>query len=156
MALNREGIEQLKADLRANAKHYNQNKFGVIKNACGTEACMAGMCLMRVVGIEEFTARVQKNNGYTTPEDPFIDDCLRAGAEQIGLTILSEDEYEEIADDADMETDGLPPIFSASDFWPVTLRYRYEDAQARHDHEAMAEIACEALDMIDENGVFKQ
>jgi hypothetical protein len=156
MALNREGIEQLKADLRANAKHYNQDKFGDIKNECGTEACLAGMCLMRTVGLDKFTKLVKHADEKETVHSKFVNDCLQAGAEQIGLTLLSEEEYEEIAAEGDMGSDSVPPIFSASDFWPVPLSDRYEDAQARHDHEAMAEIACEALDMIDENGVFKQ
>jgi hypothetical protein len=151
MPLNREGIEQLKADLRANARHYNQQRLGEVNPDCGTETCLAGMCLMRSIGHDEFTLRVL---GMGTPWEEtfsaFKNDCFQAASSQIGLTMLAEEEYEEAAEGSD----GLPPIFSSIASWPAELSGLYEEASRRHDHEAMVEIACVALDRIDENGFF--
>lgn len=141
MALKRDGIEQLKADLRANARHYNQGRFGVVTPECWTEACMAGMCLMRRIGIDAFTQRVI--HSPVGGIGRFIDDCLLAAAEQLGLELPTDDLSE------------LPLIFADSSYWPDDLRYRYKRAEARHDHAAMAEVACAALDRIDENGFIR-
>jgi hypothetical protein len=154
MPLNREGIEQLKADLRANAKHYSQNSFGRIKPECGTEACMAGMCLIRKIGMDAFTQRTKEamiddRDGQFTK---FVNECLNAAADQIGLTVLDEQAYMDAAHAHDRHSDGLPPVFSSADLWPTELADKYGDASDAHDHEAMANIACQVLDRIDENG----
>lgn len=151
--LNHEGIELLKSDLRTNAKHYNQQKFGQITPECGTEACMAGMCLMRKLGYEEFTKQAMKavsDLSYGNDFRKFMDACLDSAAKQLGLTLLSENEYESKTDG---ETE-LPPIFSEAGDWPEDLREEYYTADEKHDHQAMAEVACKALDRIDENGFF--
>lgn len=149
MRLNQAGKDQLKADLRANAKRYTQNRFGVITKDCGTECCMAGMCLMRKIGAVAFEVEVRKG----PMAESFINACLAAGAEQLGITMLDDDEYEEITrEDEDGTT--LAPIFAQVKYWPEDLRADYEEAEEKHDHVGMAEVACRALDQIDENGVF--
>ena len=53
MGLKKSGIEQLKADLRANKRYYNQGTYGE-KDACGTMMCLAGFCYLRAVERKEF------------------------------------------------------------------------------------------------------
>lgn len=143
MTLNLDGIAQLKADLRANAKHYNQQNFGVVTPECGTEACMAGMCLMRQIGLDAFTKSIKtmKDAGF----HGFTSACIAAGADQIGITLLEPDEY---------GRGEVPPIFEVQTSWPEDLKDSYTDAKEKHDHAAMAEVACAALDRIDDNGCF--
>jgi hypothetical protein len=141
--MNKAGIEQLKADLRANAEHYDQNDFGTITEDCGTEACMAGFCLMRQLGFDEFTERVKATGNWLTFSPikwlTFRRACLRAAVEQLGLEILPDDA-------------GLPPIFSYIEAWPSDLRRAYSAAAVDHDHAAMTEVACQALDRMDVHG----
>lgn len=151
MPLNKEGIEQLKADLRANAQHYAQNKFGNITSECGTECCIAGMCYMQKIGLPQFAELVKqlKIDDQLMSWmlfDNFMEKCLTAASDQIGLEILDKNDYH--------KTEGLPPIFASSESWPVDLHNKYSIAEKKHDHVAMAEVACEALDRIDANGIF--
>lgn len=143
MPLSAEGIAQLKADLRANAKHYNQEKFGVVTPECGTEACMAGMCRMREIGLEAFTKSIEPQ--FSEGFEGFVADCVAAGVAQLGITLLDPEDYDE---------GELPPIFEGYHQWPEDLSGAFGDAADKHDHAAMAEVACAALDRIDENGNF--
>lgn len=141
MPLNLEGIAQLKADLRANAKHYNQQNFGIVTPECGTEACMAGMCRMREVGLEAFTKSVRpvEHEGF----NDFVEECVTAGVAQLGIENLK-----------DYDGAETPPIFESYHAWPTDLLEAYQEAEEEHDHAAMAEVACAALDRIDEYGWF--
>lgn len=143
MPLNLDGIAQLKADLRANARHYNQQKFGIVTPECGTEACMAGMCRMREIGLEAFTKSIKPLDHEDFSD--FVSDCVAAGAAQLGLTLLSPEDYGE---------GEIPPIFEAYHQWPEDLAEAFGDAMDKHNHAAMAEVACVALDRIDEHGCF--
>jgi hypothetical protein len=144
--MNKAGIEQLKADLRANAERYDQSDFGTITKDCGTEACMAGFCLMRQLGFDEFTERIKDNGSWTTFRSDrwlaFRQACLRASVEQLGLEPLLEVDYD----------NWLPPIFDTALLWPSDLRRAYSAAAERHDHAAMTEVACQALDRMDVHG----
>ena len=148
------GIAQLKADLRTNATHYNQNDFVITTPECGTEMCMAGMCLMRKTGKEEFDALVAKYPKNSQRFNEFVDMCLLAGAEQLGIELLSQEEYEDLSLEAGLDGDTLPAIFSKVSNWPDDLREEYEEYSERHNHIGMAEVACAALDRIDDNGTF--
>jgi hypothetical protein len=152
MPLNREGIELLKADLRRYARHYNQSTFGEVTAECGTECCMAGLCLMRKMGMEEFNkyvrvvARLRSEAvlGHGLINERLAHDCVRAGAAQLGLEI-----------DLDDYISGgglLPHIFAPVSDWPSYLRVPYTKAAERHDHVAMAEAACRALDEMGPDG----
>jgi hypothetical protein len=143
--LNQEGIEQLKADLRANAARYDQNNFGETASACGTIACMAGMCYLRKVGEQVFLRRILDVQGahrgfmreqLMVVSSGFMDDCIQAGVDQLGLTL----------------TDERPLIFESAGQWPHDLRRAYSEADNVGDHEAMVEVACAALDRMDEYG----
>lgn len=153
--LNREGIELLKSDLRADAIHYDQRSFGSVTAPCGTVACIAGMCLRRAIGHDQFTARIRQltettGNGW----GDFVADCLAAAIEQIGITVLPRRQYDRIAVDSHLESGGLPPIFCAPYYWPPDLRKRYNMAAKIHDHAATVEVACAALDRMNEYGVL--
>lgn len=153
--MNIEGIEQLKSDLRRLARHYSQNRFGRITMECGTEACQAGICLIRKIGMEEFTCRVvQAAEGDRRLEDRLMKDCIAAGVEQLGLTLLTDEEYRELAEEDGIGDGALPPIFGSSYRWPEDLRDAMREAVKMRDHEAQAEVACRALDRIDDNGRF--
>jgi hypothetical protein len=152
--MNKAGIEQLKADLRANAERYDQSDFGTITKDCGTEACMAGFCLMRQLGFDEFTERIKDNGSWLTFSPikwlTFRRACLRAAVEQLGLEILPDDGVlPPILGGVDA---GLPPIFSYVEDWPSDLRRAYSAAAVDHDHPAMVEVACQALDRMDVHG----
>jgi hypothetical protein len=45
-----------------------------------------------------------------------------------------------------------PPIFSTADAWPLDLAARYKEAVACGDRQAAVEVACDALDRMDEYG----
>ena len=47
-------------------------------------------------------------------------------------------------------------IFGLATDWPWDLFERYDEAESEHDHVTMAEIACEALDRVLENGKITQ
>ena len=142
--MNKEGIELLKSDLRHYAKSYNQNTFGStwLKGRSetsdrGTFMCAAGLCLMRKIGTQGFYERVKEaeSNNYTFFVR-FRADCMNAGIEQLGLGM------------------GIssPDIFSAVEHWPLDLYREYEFAETP---KALVEVACKALDLIDEYGNFK-
>ena len=142
MALNKEGIEQLKSDLRASAARYDQNNFGKTDSACGTTACMAGMCYLRKVGEQEFLRRILdiedcSRDNVTTPSTLFVGDCIQAGVDQLGLTRTD---------------DARASIFDGVDTWPRDLYRDYKEAESVDDHEAMVEVACSALDRMDKYG----
>jgi hypothetical protein len=144
--MNKAGIEQLKADLRANAERYDQSDFGAITKDCGTEACMAGFCLMRQLGFDEFTERVKATGSWWLRHDiwlTFRQACLRAAVEQLGLEILP-------------DNDEVPPIFGGAHDWPSDLCNAYSAAARRHDHPAMVEVACQALDRMDVHGFIAE
>lgn len=124
MPLNKEGIEQLKADLRASAKLYNQDTFGSVTD-CGTELCMAGMCLLREVG-------PQKYKEISTQGPLLAEACLAAGERQLGI-----------------ETDRFPTIFASADNWPEDLNEKYDSAK---DGASRVVAACEALDRLQLDG----
>jgi hypothetical protein len=152
MTLNLEGIAQLKADLRANAEHYNQNRFGKLTKHCGTECCMAGFCFMRKVGAAAFNALVKElsvDNRDGALYDRFTEDCVRAGCVQLGIVMDSTLERWK-------HPGHLPPIFDYWTEWPADLSAAYDAAEYDHDHAAMAEVACAALDRIDEYGCFNK
>jgi hypothetical protein len=140
MALNKEGIAQLKFDLRANAERYNQYTFGR-ETDCGTVCCMAGLCLRRQVGEETFKRDVQyalANYG----RHMFGQTCVAAAAKQLGVSLLHERDY----------VARVPTIFANVCFWPSDLGYAYVQALARGDQQAVAEVACMALDRMTEHG----
>jgi hypothetical protein len=146
--LNQWGVERLKADLRANAQHYNQSYFGTTNELCGTEACMAGMCFMRQLGFSAFTAKVtavQKGNASWIR---FSVDCVDSAAQQMGLELLGASDYYAIHHNGG----GMPPIFGDAENWPPDLATAYRIAKAKHDHPAMVEVACAALDRMDVHG----
>jgi hypothetical protein len=143
MALNQEGIAQLKFDLRANAERYNQDTFGMDTD-CGTVCCMAGLCLRRQVGDEEFKRDVQDASVVHHERYRLGQACVAAAAKQLGVALLHEWEYGV----------GLPPIFANVVLWPSDLGYAYVQALARGDQQAMAEVACMALDRMDEHGLI--
>jgi hypothetical protein len=149
MPLNQEGIAQLKADLRANAQHYNQNSFGKITPDCGTECCMAGLCFMRKVSVSKFNVIVKElavDDHDGVLYEQFVSACVHAGGVQLGLTMNAE--YWAPTNDY------LPPIFNNWTDWPRDLAAAY--AAAEYDPAATAEVACMALDRIDEYGCFKE
>jgi hypothetical protein len=151
MPLNKKGIEQLKADLRANARWYNQSTFGELVDGeeCGTECCMAGACHLRKVGAEEFTrqlgelakerSRVCLDEQYDV-EEQFMQACIAAGAEQLGI----DDNYER-----------LPQIFAPVSDWPRDLGDAYRKASYAYDYQGMVEAACAALDRLNDDGTIK-
>lgn len=128
--LNKAGIEQLKADLRAKPKRYNQDSFGKI-TACGTEMCMAGHCLARKLGLRRFNAKLKKGeiNGR------FDQQSIDAGIKQLGIRKYC-----------------FPQIFRPPQEWPFDISNRYSYAENNHDHKAMVEVACEALDRLEIDG----
>jgi hypothetical protein len=143
MTLNLEGIAQLKFDLRANAEHYNQDTFGE-ETDCGTVCCMAGLCLRRQVGEETFKS-LQDASVVHYERYRFGQTCVAAAAKQLGVALLHEWEY---------GAGGLPPIFANVVFWPSDLGDMYVQAHARGDQQAMAEVACMALDRMDDHGLI--
>lgn len=152
MALNQEGIAQLKADLRANAKHYNQNSFCKTTPDCGTECCMAGFCLMRKVSAATFNALVKALpvDGRRNADglyERFTEDCVRAGCAQLGIVVAARRRN---------HPDALPPIFGSWKEWPFDLAAAYATADHNHAYADMAEVACAALDRIDEYGRFNK
>lgn len=159
MPLNKEGIETLKRDLRAEAARYDQSTFGSDRapkvtgeSLCGTVCCMAGFCLQRRLGRAEFDRRVTSSitameRAWRLEEacqerSDFVDACLTAAVEQLGL------EY------AGFSFGGLPPVLAGMGGWPADLHKRYHDAWLAGDHAAKAEAACDALDRMDDRGTF--
>lgn len=105
MGLKKKGILQLADDLVAHKKMYDQEQFGKA-DACGTFACMAGMCLWRKIGPRKFNALAKQwhyaSNG--------AEECKEAGYAQLGL--------------------GKPlyifvDIFSDINYWPDDLADEY-------------------------------
>jgi hypothetical protein len=151
MPLNKEGIEQLKADLRANARWYNQGTFGELVNGeeCGTECCMAGACHLRKVGAEEFTRQLGELakaralsllDEQPKIEEQFMQACIEAGVAQLGIG----NHYE-----------CLPQIFAPAGAWPRDLGDAYREASYAYDYQGMVEAACAALDRMDDDGTIK-
>jgi hypothetical protein len=150
MPLNKEGVELLKADLRADAKHYNQGTFGTTTAECGTECCMAGLCLRRSLGPIMFNQRVKhtevgSEHAACAAYALLQRDCLTVAMAQLGIIAMR---------CYGITSPDCPPIFDIVDVWPAALRGRYDKASQLHDHAAMAEVACDALDSIDEYGRF--
>jgi hypothetical protein len=143
MALNKEGIELLKADLRANAKLYDQNSYGHCDWECGTVACIAGTCLRRAIGTDAFTLAARVAGGNL--DRNFVDNCLHAGAAQLGIVLAPIDGHFKI-----------PHIFMPASSWPADLWRQYAQAHMAYDHLAMVETACTALDRMDEYGEIKE
>jgi hypothetical protein len=158
MALNKEGIAQLKFDLRANAERYNQDTFGRESKDCGTVCCMAGLCLRRQMGDEEFKYGLQRvftNGSYYK----FGRVCIQAAAKQLGMVLLSEKEYSMLMyrrEGLHGTTSTMPAIFSSVDYWPRDLRHMYGWAYCKGDRQAVAEVACMALDRMDVNGFIAE
>jgi hypothetical protein len=142
MTLNKEGIAQLKFDLRANAEHYNQTTFGMDTD-CGTVCCMAGLCLRRQVGEETFKSWLQDASVHHE-RYRFGQTCVAAAAKQLGVALLHEWEY----------AVAVPTIFANVVYWPSDLGDMYVQAHDRGDQQAMAEVACMALDRMDEHGLI--
>jgi hypothetical protein len=152
MPLSKEGIEQLKADLRANARRYNQSTFGELAGGeeCGTECCMAGACHLRKVGAEEFMrqlgelakerSRVCLDEQYKV-EEQFMQACIAAGAVQLGI----DDNHE-----------WMPQIFAPVSDWPRDLYEAYRKASDAYDYQAKVEVACAALDRLNDDGTIKK
>jgi hypothetical protein len=122
MAINKAGVELLKADLRANAAAYKQNTFGAVTD-CGTEQCMAGFCRIRELGIEQYVAEISSDN--------FPDLCVSSGINQLGIKLYD------------------PQIFDHIGNWPYDLREAYRKA---NDSDARVEVACAALDRLQDDG----
>lgn len=144
MPLNKEGIAQLKFDLRSNAKRYAQDTFGQrVGGDCGTACCMAGWCLRREIGEQKFTNAVDDLTWMT--QFVWQRRCIFVGARQLGITLLP---------DTDI-CRGVPQIFMGHSHWPLDLWRRYSNAMTafpNSDHHAMVEVACDALDRMDEYG----
>jgi hypothetical protein len=155
--LNQEGIRQLKFDLRSNAEQYDQEQFGTVEyilqqdnsTECSTVCCMAGWCLRRRMGSVMFT-QWALDARRTYAQYAFGQECMRAAAEQLGLSLLTEEEYYRRM--WPQFTSALPPIFGPLNCWPPDLRKRYQAASAKGDRQAVAEVACDALDRMDEHG----
>jgi hypothetical protein len=144
MPLNKEGIAQLKFDLRSNAERYSQDTFGQLSAECGTVCCMAGWCLRREIGEQEFAYVVL--NLIWVARDTWQRKCIFVGARQLGITLLP---------DTGTICRGVPQIFMGHSHWPLDLGRRYSDAMTafpNSDHHAMVEAACDALDRMDEYG----
>lgn len=148
MPLNKEGIETLKADLRHDAMRYKQSTFGQFDDDCGTQCCLAGMCLLRKVGQQEFHSIV-RDAIYNMDKSEIYNLSMQAAAEQLGIELLTDHQYFDLTDETCM-----PPIFAETDCWPEDLEERYYDAYSNYDYEAAVEVACEALDRIDVHGMF--
>ena len=125
--LNKEGIRQLKFDLRANAEHYNQSSFGSFE-PCGTVMCLAGFCRLREVGKEQFERELRfcmigENHHFGTH-------CQDSGKRQLGIS------------------SGFF-LFGCGASWPNDLYLRLRHAEDRY---AAVEVACEVLDRLREDG----
>jgi hypothetical protein len=131
MAINKEEVESLKANLRLHAKRYNQEVFAE-KTDCGTTACLAGFCLLADLGTKEFNERV-KNEVFTVR---FEADCVDAGKKRLGI-----------------KGGEFPQIFTNSCCWPADLERRYELAKTNKER---VEVACDALDRLNANGTIKR
>jgi hypothetical protein len=127
MAINKEGVELLKADLRANAAAYRQNSFGT-ETTCGTVMCMAGFCRIREVGQQQYSSEVMDGG------DALQDLCLESGIRQLGI------------EDADV---CCPPIFEMHFAWPYDLKNSYQKANT---DDKRVEVACSALDRLQDDG----
>lgn len=138
MPINQEGVEKLKADLRANAKDYKQQTFGRVSDyrdddsACGTEQCMAGFCYLREVGFEKYVGAIRGDS------DSMELLCITAGAKQLGI---------------DCDPEYCPDIFESHHVWPVDLGRAYREAQT---NDARVEAACAALDRLNDDGSIKK
>lgn len=147
MPLNREGIELLKADLRADVRRYDQATYGEPRfmAGCGTVCCMAGACLRRETGAEEFDRRVMaiyRDDGDGWNYEQFVAACVAAGVRQLGFEFNLLARY----------VNNTPRIFCVPDHWPADLHHDYICAAAGDDHQALVEVACRALDRMDEYG----
>jgi hypothetical protein len=131
MPINLQGVELLKADLRANAANYQQSTFGRIAE-CGTMQCMAGFCRLREVGKEAYTREVIRDDVFDLQVL-----CVSSGAGQLGIDCAPED---------------CPPIFDSYTEWPFDLREAYREART---DIARAEAACAALDRLNDDGSIK-
>jgi hypothetical protein len=103
---------------------------------------MAGMCYLRKVGEQEFLRRILDIedcfwDNVTTSLTLFVRDCIQAGVDQLGLTRTD---------------DARASIFDGVGAWPRDLYRAYKEAKNVDDHEAMVEVACSALDRMDEYG----
>jgi hypothetical protein len=156
MPLNKEGIAQLKFDLRSNAERYSQDTFGQLSAECGTVCCMAGWCLRREMGEQAFAYVVLNLIWVTQPT--WQRHCIFVGARQLGITLLpntgiiGRGTTGIIGRGAPQILMGAPQIFMGHSHWPLDLGRRYADAMAASDHYAMVEVACDALDRMDEYG----
>jgi hypothetical protein len=131
MPINLQGVELLKADLRANAKDYKQSTFGRVTE-CGTEQCMAGFCYLREVGQEAYVSTIIGNS------DSMETLCVGAGVKQLGI---------------DCDPEYCLDIFGSHHQWPYDLTIAYINATPP---EARVEVACAALDRLNDDGTIKE
>jgi hypothetical protein len=148
MPLNKEGIAQLKADLRADVRRYDQDTYGEPRfmAGCGTVCCMAGACLRRETGAEEFDRRVMAldhDDGDGWNYEQFVAACVAATVRQLGIKF-------DLARCCTVSR--TPRIFCVPYHWPADLRRDYMSAANVDDHQALVEVACRALDRMDEYG----
>lgn len=126
--LNTEGIELLKADMRANANAYKQETFGHrVRDMTDSDntlvLCMAGFCLIRKVGQTAFENMLIKD-GF------FAEKAVKAGIEQLGIIPIKK---------------MVPCIFNYVEYWPQDLRARYNEAITQQER---VEVAWAALDRL--------
>lgn len=126
MAINQLGIQLLADDLVMNTEMYRQDVF-VTRDECGTACCMAGLCLLRKVGADQFYARF----GFRLIYPPsltaqFAEAAEAAGREQLGLN-----------------SKNFPRIFMAAAQWPTDLAVRFREARPSRAKQAL--IALHAL-----------
>lgn len=130
--INKANVELLKADLRANARRYDQSTYGEVDDECGTVGCLAGFCLMRAVGDAAYGWLVKSGD---------IDEFARTAGEEflgVGTSFKSIDRS----------------IFDPGDWWPRDLAERYAAAEDAQDRAAMVEVACDALDRLQDDGTI--
>lgn len=135
--LNKQGIRDLAADLVANGVLYNQRTFGDLIHGgseCHTEACMAGFCLIREIGLQKFEALLkldEADHGSRVPAKSFA-----AGKKQLGVKPRGKD--------------GLELFCEAVD-WPYDLQLAYGKAKT---HRTRARVAIHALQRLLPDGTI--
>lgn len=143
MGLNRAGIQQLVDDLRASCAStellYDQGTFGSIRTnrdaECRTECCMAGLCLIKEIGLSDYQTLVLQH--HIDSESVFVVSALSAGRRQLGIDpqVLA------------------PQIFEGVIFWPHDLRRVMCLATAwPGNYERRVEVAIAALRRLHADG----
>lgn len=140
MPINKEGVELLKSDMRANPRAYEQMNFGRIatENECGTAQCMAGFCYLRKVGILYFIEKLKDDS-----ESPgqFEISCAEAAMDQLGIVRY------------DPKKVRLADIFRGPFAWPSDLADAFDSSDTSSER---VEVACRALDRLNEDGSIKE